>query len=146
VTLLALSVTGPGGYWFSFWTEPTRRTVYIAIAFALFVWVFVAAAWALSTQIGGRRAVGTVLAGVGAGLALPATVVGLIGLEEALTVWNDEMGLLPWGLARILGITVYLDIPADTAWVAAVAGVVLVVAGVLLALPWRPRRGATAVA
>ena len=26
------------------------------------------------------------------------------------------MGLLPWGLARILGITVYLDIPADTAW------------------------------
>ena len=41
MTLLALSVTGPGGYWFSFWTEPTRRTVYIAVAFALFAWVFV---------------------------------------------------------------------------------------------------------
>jgi hypothetical protein len=136
VTLLALSVTGPGGYWFSFWTEPTRRTVYIAIAFALFVWVFVAAAWALSTQIGGRRAVGTVLAGVGAGLALPATVVGLIGLEEALTVWNDEMGLLPWGLARILGITVYLDIPEVTAWVAAGVGLTIALAGILLALPY----------
>lgn len=48
------------------------------------------------------------------------------------------MGLLPWGLSRILGITVYLDIPADTAWVGAAAGVVLVAAGVLLALPWRP--------
>lgn len=56
------------------------------------------------------------------------------------------MGLLPWGLSRILGITVYLDIPADTAWVGAAAGVVLVAAGVLLALPWRPRRGAAAVA
>ena len=116
VTLLALSFTGPGGYWFSFWTEPTRRTVYIAIAFALFVWVFVAAG------VGAR----------GAGRppprdrarCSPASAPGSrcrrsssrsIGLETALTVWNDEMGLLPWGLARILGITVYLDIPADTA-------------------------------
>lgn len=136
VTLLALSVTGPGGYWFSFWTEPTRRTVYIAVAFALFAWVFVAAAWALATQIGRRRAVGTVLAGVGAGLALPAAAVALVGLEAALTVWNDEMGLLPWGLARILGITVYLDIPAATAWAAAAAGVAIAVIGVLMALPY----------
>ena len=56
-----------------------------------------------------------VLAAVGAGLAIPATVVAAIGLETALSAWNDEMGLLPWGLARILGITVYLEIPADTA-------------------------------
>ena len=143
VTLLALSVTGPGGYWFSFWTEPTRRTVYIAIAFALFAWVFVAAAWALATQIGRRRAVGTVLAGVGAGLALPALAVALIGLEAALTAWNDEMGLLPWGLARILGITVYLDIPSATAWAAAGFGLAIALVGVLLALPYGgadPRR------
>ncbi len=137
VTLLALSVTGPGGYWFAFWTEPTRRTVYIAVAFALFVWLFVAAGWALAAQIGGRRATGTVLAGVGAGLAVPAAVVALIGLETALTVWNDEMGLLPWGLARILGITVYLDIP-DAAAVGRRglrAGASPLV-GVLLALPY----------
>ena len=60
----------------------------------------------------------------------------LIGLESALTVWNDEMGLLPWGLARILGITVYLDIPGATAWFAAGFGLLLAVIGVLLALPW----------
>ena len=136
VTLLALSLTGPGGYWFSFWTEPTRRTVYIAIAFALFVWLFVAAGWALAAQLGARRATGAVLAGVGAGLAVPATVVALVGLERALTLWNDEMGLLPWGLARILGITVYLDIPAATAWFAAGFGFALAVVGVLLALPY----------
>ena len=46
------------------------------------------------------------------------------------------MGLLPWGLARILGITVYLDIPAATAWVAAGFGLVIAVVGVLLALPY----------
>ncbi len=39
------------------------------------------------------------------------------------------MGLLPWGLARILGITVYLDIPADTAAWAAVFGAVLAAIG-----------------
>jgi hypothetical protein len=136
VTLLALSVTGPGGYWFSFWTEPMRRTVYIAIAFALFVWLFVAAGWALASQIGGRRATGTVLAGIGAGLAVPAGVVALVGLETALTIWNDEMGLLPWGLARILGITVYLDIPDAAAWVAAGVGLAVALVGVLIALPY----------
>lgn len=137
VALTALSLTGPGGYWFAFWTDPTRRTVYVAVAFALFVWLFVAAGWALSSQIGPRRATGAVLAGVGVGLAVPASVIALVGLERALTVWNDEMGLLPWGLARILGITVYLDIPAETAWIAAGVGAVIAVVGVLLALPYR---------
>ncbi|MGW9167533.1 hypothetical protein [Agromyces sp. NPDC055658] len=137
VTLFALSFTGPGGYWFAFWTDPVLRTAYIALAFALFVWVFVAAGWALTAQVGGRRATGFVLAAVGAGLVVPSVVVGAIGLERVLTLWNDEMGLLPWGLARILGITTYLDIPGETAWFAAAFGAVLLVAGVLLALPKR---------
>jgi hypothetical protein len=78
-----------------------------------------------------------VLAAVGLGLAIPAGIVAAIGLEEALTVWNDQMGLLPWGLARILGITVYLDIPADTAMWAAVFGLVIAAIGLLLAIRWR---------
>lgn len=140
VTLFTLSFTGPGGYWFSFWTQPTSRTVYISIAFALFVWVFVAAGWALSAQVGRRRATGMVLTAVGLGLAIPAGIVSIIGLETSLTVWNDQMGLLPWGLARILGITVYLDIPADTAMWAAVFGAVIAAIGLLLAIRWRRRR------
>ncbi|GAA1787267.1 hypothetical protein [Agromyces lapidis] len=140
VTLVALSFTGPGGYWFAFWTDPVLRTAYVALAFTLFVWVFVAAGWALATQVGARRAAGFVLAAVGAGLLVPSLVVGAIGLERALTLWNDEMGLLPWGLARILGITTYLEIPGETAWYAAGVAAVLLGAGVLLALP--ARRGA----
>lgn len=141
LTLLALSFTGPGGYWFAFWTDPGLRTIYIAVAFALFVWVFVAAGWALAAQFGGRRATGFVLAAVGAGLLVPSVAVGAIGLETALTAWNDEMGLLPWGLSRILGITTYLGIPDVTPWAAAGFGAVLLILGVLLALPWgRSRR------
>ena len=137
LTLFALSFTGPGGYWFAFWTDPLRRSIYITIAFALFVWLFVAAGWALSSQFGARRATGMVLAGVGAGLAVPAAVIGFVGLESALTLWNDEMGLLPWGLARILGITTYLDIPPDTPWFAAGFGALVALIGVFLALTWR---------
>ncbi|MGC5222469.1 hypothetical protein ACPW96_07675 [Micromonospora sp. DT81.3] len=140
--LFALSFSGPGGYWYAFWTDPTRRTVYITIAFALFVWAFVAGAWALAAQLGRRRATGVVLAAVGLGLAIPAALVALVGLENALTVWNDQMGLLPWGLSRILGITVYLDIPLDTAWIAAGVGAVIAVIGVLLAIPGRRRESA----
>ena len=136
--LAVLMPTGPGGYWFGFWTDPAARTAYIAVAFALFGWVVVAAAWALATTIGGRRAAGAVLAAVGAVLAVMGTVIGAIGLERALTTWNDEMALLPWGLSRILGITVYLDIPPETAWWAAIAGVVLCACGMLLAVRRRP--------
>lgn len=137
VTLFALSFSGPGGYWFAFWTEPDLRTVYIGIAFALFVWVFVAAGWAMSAQVGARRATGYVLAAIGAALAIPAAIIGAVGLETALSLWNDQMGLLPWGLARILGITTYLEIPPETPWIAAAFGGVLFVVGMLLTLPWR---------
>ena len=140
LTLAVLSLSGPGGYWFAFWTEPLQRSIYITLAVALFVWMFAAAGWVLAGQWGRRRAWGIVLSGIGAGLAVPATVIAVVGLERALTIWNDQMGLLPWGLSRILGITVYLDIPASTAVYAAVAGAVVCGIGTLLAVPWR-RRG-----
>ena len=140
LTLFALSFSGPGGYWFVFWTDPVLRAVYITVAFALFVWVFVAAGWALAAQFGGRRAAGMVLSGVGAGLAVPAIVVALVGLETSLIVWNDELGLLSWGLARILGITAYPDGPGQAAWYAAIFGLVVAVAGLLLAMPRGSRR------
>ncbi|HET6968459.1 MAG TPA: hypothetical protein VFI44_09290 [Ornithinibacter sp.] len=146
LVLVALSSTGPGGYWFAFWTEPGRRTAYVTAAVALFLWFLVAAAWALSVPRGRRRAAGTVLAAVGTALAVPASVLALVGLEQALTAWNDQLGLLPWGLSRILGITVYLGIPADTAWWAAGVGAVLLVLGLALALPGRRDPGAAVVA
>lgn len=132
--LVVLAPTGPGGYWFHFWTDPVARSAYVIVAFAAFGWVVVAGAWALAAQVGTLRAVGAVVAAVGAVLAIFGALIGSIGLEAALSAWNDEMALLPWGLSRILGISVYLDIPADTAWWAAAVGGVLLVIGGLLAL------------
>ncbi|AMB57611.1 hypothetical protein [Microterricola viridarii] len=135
--LAVLAVRGPGYYWLGFWTDPLARTAYITLGFALFLWVLIAAAWALGGQIGARRATGTVIAACGFVLAALGGFLGAIGLEQALTAWNDEMSLLPWGLSRILGLTVYLEIPLATPWYAAAAGGVLLLLGLLLALPWR---------
>lgn len=139
VLLTAVLVpTGPGGYWFGFWTDPTARSLYTIAAFALFAWVLVAAGWTLAQQLGGRRATGAVLAAAGAALAAIALLVGAIGLERALTAWNDQLALLPWGLSRILGITVYLGIPPETPWLIATVGAVALLTGLALAVP-RPR-------
>lgn len=47
-----------------------------------------------------------------------------------MTMWNDQMALLPWGL---LGITTCLGIPAALPAITAGAGAVLVASGALLA-------------
>ncbi|WP_167736043.1 hypothetical protein [Nocardioides sp. 503] len=126
--LAALAPRGPGGYWFWFWTDPTRRTAYVVVASMAFGWVLVAATWALRVSLGRRRAAAAVLATVGAALGASGALVGAIGLEEALTTWNDQMALLPWGLSRILGITVYLGIPTALPWwVAGLGGSLLLV-------------------
>ncbi|MEU8004873.1 hypothetical protein AB0B66_27245 [Catellatospora sp. NPDC049111] len=141
--LAALAGRGPGKYWFAFWTSPTQRSVYVTVAFAAFCWLFVATAVVLRDRYGllRRRAVGLTLAAIGVPLGLIGGLVAAIGLERALTVWNDQLALLPWGLSRILGITVYLGIPADLPAYAAYAGLTLTACGLLLSLA-RPRRPA----
>ncbi|MGR0321067.1 hypothetical protein [Agromyces sp. ZXT2-3] len=133
-----LAPSGPGGYWFGFWTDEVARSAYVVISFALFGWVLVAAAWASTPAVGARRATGAVVAAAGAAVAAIALLVAAIGLEAALTVWNDQMALLPWGLSRILGITVHLGIPADAAWWIAGLGAAAFAAG--LGLAAAPRR------
>jgi hypothetical protein len=140
ILLAALAVRGPGRYWFNFWTSPESRATYITVAFAAFCWLFVAVAVVLRGVYGrvDGRATGATMLAAGLTLALLAGLVTAIGLERALTIWNDQMALLPWGLSRILGITVYLGIPESVPRIATVAGLVLTFAGAFLA--WRPGR------
>ena len=133
-----LSPRGPGGYWFGFWTDPAGRTAYVVASFALFAWVLVAAAWALRPELGRAGAVCTALAAAGTTLLAAGSLVGAIGTETALTVWNDQLALLPWGLSRILGITVYLGIPTDLPWYAVALGALVLAVAVPLA--WRASR------
>jgi hypothetical protein len=106
------------------------------VAFAAFAWLFVVTALVLRRQYGllRRRAVGATLVAVGVSLAILAGVVAVIGPERALTIWNDQLALLPWGLSRILGITVYLGIPPETAAVATAFGLALTATGALVCL------------
>ncbi|WP_446213563.1 hypothetical protein [Micromonospora sp. IBSANI012] len=71
---------------------------------------------------------------MGVPLGVLSGPVAAVGLERALTVWTDQMALLPWGLSRILGITVYLGIPAGLPGYAAVAGAALAAVGLLLSV------------
>lgn len=135
LTLLAVGLAGPGAFAAAFWTDPVVAAVYTAVALAVFVWLFVAAGWALSTQWGSRRATGIVLAGAGAGLAVPATIVGIVGLEQASVIWTDEPVLLPWGLVQLVGGVDRLELPAHTGWLAAGVGLVIAIVGALLAIP-----------
>ncbi|WP_218105759.1 hypothetical protein [Micromonospora inyonensis] len=134
--LVALAGRGPGRYWFAFWTEPTPRAVYVTVAFAAFCWLFVATALVLRDRYGLRRrgAVGLTLTAAGVPLVVLSGLVAVVGLERALTVWNDQLALLPWGLSRILGITVHLGIPAGLPGYAAGAGTAFAAVGLLLSL------------
>jgi hypothetical protein len=129
--LAALALRGPGHYWFGFWTDPVARSAYVTVAFAAFLGVFVVAHRALRTGMGGRAATGRVLVAVGTPPLVLGGLVAVLGLERALTMWNDQMALLPWGLSRILGITVYLEIPSALPVIVAVAGAALVLGGAL---------------
>ena len=135
--LAVLAWRGPGGYWFAFWTEPLVRTAYVVVAVVLAGWVLAALVWSLAARSVGRRAAATAAGTVGAVVLALGVLLAAVGLEDSLTVWNDQLALLPWGMARILGITTFLGIPTGLpTWLAA-AGAGVVVAALALGLPRR---------
>ncbi|MET0415982.1 MAG: hypothetical protein ABW022_08180 [Actinoplanes sp.] len=146
VLLLAvLAVRGPGHYWFGFWTDPVARTAYVTAGFALFAWLFVAVGEVLRTRYGlsRRRVVGAVVLAAGVPVLALGVLLWSVGLERALTVWNDQMALLPWGLHRILGIVTYLGIPPRLPVWLVVAGAVLSASGLAARVSGGPRAGAS---
>jgi hypothetical protein len=83
-----------------------------------------------------------VLVAAAAPLVVGGLAVAAVGLETTLTAWNDQMMVLPWGLSRILGLTVHLGVPAALPLAVAVLGAVV---GALGAAAWwsgRARRAA----
>lgn len=136
VALLAVSFSGPDGVWPEVWSLPVLRVVYLTVAFALVAWVFVVAGWSLSAQIGPRRAVGIALAGVGVASALPAATIAVVGARDAVRSWNDQIGILPWDLARLAGARDG-SFPIEIVTATTVVGVVVAVIGTVLALPTR---------
>lgn len=133
LTLAVLSVAGPGTPETGMFTQDPMRVTYTAIAFTLFVWVYVVACWALSTQLGWRKAVGAVLAAVGAGLAIPATIVGVVGFERVLQAWEEQFGMFFWEPS--LALLAHLSFPDAVAWWAAAGGAAVALIGLALTVP-----------
>jgi hypothetical protein len=130
LSLIAVSIAGPGAFWVTFWTDPPLRFAYLVPAVALALWVFVAAAWALTAQFSRRRSWGIVLAGLGAALAVPAAIIALAGIEAVTGVWSGQLPGVRPDLDAVFGSRV----AAPAAWAAAAAGAVVAVVGVILAL------------
>jgi hypothetical protein len=139
--LAVLAIRGPGGYWFGFWAEPGWRTAYVVVSFVLFGWVLACLVWSLAVSVGRRRAAAVSVGVVGAALLAVGGLLAVVGLEDAMTTWNDQLALLPWGLSRILGITTYLGIPTSLPTYVLGLGAVLTVGALALGLP-RVRRPA----
>ncbi|MDT0201689.1 hypothetical protein [Nocardioides sp. AE5] len=133
--MAAVGVRGPGGYWYRFWIDETTREIYVTLAFAAFLHSLVVVVVVLGAAYGLRlrQGIGAVLIGIGAALLLVSALLGVPGLETALTKLNDEMAVLPLGLSRILGLTVHLGIPSALPTWLLVAGVVAALGGVLAA-------------
>ncbi|MBB3094060.1 hypothetical protein FHR83_001709 [Actinoplanes campanulatus] len=138
VLLLAvLAVRGPGLYWFQFWTDPVARTAYVTVAFASFAWLFVAVGSVLRSRYGWsrRRVTGGVMLAAGVPVLAVGALIRSVGLERALSAWNDQMALLPWGLHRILGIVTFLDIPpALPTWIIVTGAALSIIGGLTVAV------------
>ncbi|MCY1137166.1 hypothetical protein OWR29_04085 [Actinoplanes sp. Pm04-4] len=133
-----LAVRGPGYYWFGFWTNPAARSAYVIVGFALFAWLFVALGSALRHQYGWprRRVTGAVLLTAGLPTLALGLLVWVVSLETALTTWNDQLALLPWGLHRILGMVTYLGIPPHLPiWLTAFGAIAAATGAALRRLP-----------
>ncbi len=88
-----------------------------------------------------RTATGWLLLALGTPLVVLGALIAALGLERAMTWWNDQLALLPWGLHRILGLTVYLGIPTVLPLLAAIVGAIAVLIGALLVSRSGRRRG-----
>lgn len=138
LVLYALSAHGPSGYWAAAWTDDRARTAYLIATTVL-------AGWALTGVAMAARHRGAVLVSLGGVVVALGGALVMTGLDPALRTWSDELGVLPWTLARTLGISTHLGIPSWAVWVPLVLGGLLFVAG-LLRLRTSARSGEAAAA
>lgn len=134
--MAAVSVRGPGNYWYRFWVDPGVREAYVTLAFAAFVYSLVVVAITLVTSydVRLRQGIGAVLLGLGLPLLMLGGLLAVPGLETALTTLNDQMAVLPLGLSRILGLTVHLGIPQALPTWLLIAGAVFALLGLVSAI------------
>ena len=131
VPLAIMSVRGPHYLWYLLWSEGPARVVVLAVAVGIPLATLVATAVAASRATGRplAAAVGSVLIGVGATLAVLGLLVPTV--ERLLSALDRPLGLVPMTHAVVLGIATSSHLPTIVSWYPALVGGLLVVGGVL---------------
>lgn len=125
---------GPMLFWYLFWTSASFRLIFFSLFVFSILWsYYILYATARSSfKFNRLKAIAIVLLIQGIQLIAGATIVIGVGFEKTLTIFNDELLVLPGGLSRILGITTHLNIPVELPmWVAYIG---LVFSGIGLCL------------
>ncbi|QKJ20184.1 hypothetical protein [Microbacterium hominis] len=115
LSLSVIAIAGPEAWWNAVGVRPALLVAATAISFAATAWVLVAGGWALITQFGLRRAIGIVLAGLGAGVAVGAAIIAGVGF----------------------GPSTPMTVPPLTPWIAGGVAVLIAALGVALWGSWR---------
>ncbi|MEM8885031.1 MAG: hypothetical protein AAGD14_13245 [Planctomycetota bacterium] len=110
VVLAACSVRGPLGFWFAFWDSETVRGLTVAILLATVL-------WAVSRV---RRPIPYALAAL-----LAITLVPGTAFDWMIAVINEELVVLPFAMARTLGLATHLNVEFGFGASAICSGVVL---------------------
>ena len=122
---------GPMAFWHFFWTSAPFRVVFFML-FLLFV-LRAYYTWAVTMRqalrLGKLYTAGVLVLFQGILFAAGGGLVDLLGFEKVLTIFNDELLMLPGGLSRILGITTHLEIPADIPHYVMIIGLIMGAAG-----------------
>lgn len=116
LVLMAISAyRNPMFFWMQFWINENFRLVFLLIFVLLITWSYFVLYHRIKIlgNISGIRAVFQIFVIQGIQFLFFGTLTALAGLEKSITIWNDEMVVLPGGLSRILGITTHLGIPTN---------------------------------
>jgi len=122
-------------FWLRLWTDDGARTVFLAACLSSLA-VHYAGVVAGGTHAVRRGVVGArLLLLVGAMVGLNGLMWAVIGFEELVTRFNEELLVIPGMTSRVLGLTTHLNIPAEVPSYLMASGLAAVLAGTgLLAL------------
>jgi hypothetical protein len=129
--MAVVSVRGPPYFWYLVWSSALFRVVFFGLLISSAMWPF----WATvsiprhSSWVLKYAWLGAFVISLGAGIWAASIPPAFFGVEEFLTRLNNELGLIPLCLSRILGITSHLKISENLPHFGMMAGAIATLMG-----------------
>jgi hypothetical protein len=129
-----ISIRGPAFFFFLFWVNPAFRTVLLAIIMGAVGWLLFGFFLITVDSLKIRKIVvmGRFIILMGVLLAFIGGIIALLGFETVVAAANRELLLLPFGMAIYLEITTQLGLPGSLPLEIALAGLALIIIGIVL--------------